>query len=550
MLLNEDFCSQISGALYYNNFLTINGYKDFKPSLSNETLNKIPNTLHKFLQIRYRFKMQNEPYIQFIKGNNIRIAARLRVYIWMLEGLEIKFDASLVMVTPFKLDDPNDKFKIVLKNADIQEFKIDYKYNTESNVSIQMDLLFENALHSYFNDSNQSYSIDLPKIDNELPYIREPEKNKIPVDIKVVKTVGNGALVVAANIFDYQGGNESQLHEFVKNCNIGLGIAERAMNKVYDFYWEHTSIEKSYFKSGSFKIDMADKVLNGLTEFVNFFTWLGSKLVSFGFIEASIDYISSDFLYSIDIDFKTKPTFDILDGNRVRIYNLGVDLTVKLSMYTTFIYTVEFDTSGPVPDKCTPWNDDIVLKKEKKTRRVFSIGIPIRNLEITNCIGHIYINEEKKCLECKVEELEINLYRYVDAACDFLMLPQSIQDKIMDGMRKKVVDSIPTIVLSPTVFELKIDQIDWPVCIEGKKLEVTDHEAIVGARIYFKEMQNQVYPVPKYIVNKNNKEIHRIGCDSVNDTYETHQEGYYLLHDAIKHNNDGCKKCLPAFHKR
>jgi len=56
--------------------------------------------------------------------------------------------------------------------------------------------------------------------------------------------------------------------------------------------------------------------------------------------------------------------------------------------------------------------------------------------------------------------------------------------------------------------------------------------------------------VPKYIVNVNNGEIHKIGCDSVMDTYEVHQWSYFLLSDALALRYDGCKKCLPAFQTR
>ena len=219
-------------------------------------------------------------------------------------------------------------------------------------------------------------------------------------------------------------------------------------------------------------------------------------------------------------------------------------------MFATFDYTLEVDTSGAIPDKCTPWEDDIVLERKRKTVLVFDIGVPIRNLNLKNCIGRIYINEEKKHIECKVEELDINIYDYVDAACDFLLLPQSIQDKIINGVKKKVIEAIPPIVLSPTIFELDIKLIDWKVNIEGRKLTITDDEAIVGAYLYFRELRNNIQPVPKYICNFNNMEVHRAGCDSILDTYETHQHGYYLLHNALKDNYDGCKKCLPAFHKK
>jgi hypothetical protein len=545
VLLNDDFLNQVSGAMFYNNFLTFNGRKDFTPSLTPDKLSKIPVSLRSFLEIRYRFKLLYEPYISFSDNNRVKISAKLRVYIWILDGLEIKFDAGLTLETPISIDAINKQFKINLNTTDIKEFDINYGYSATQNISLQLDNIFEGALHAYFNTNNTSFSIALPSINAQLPYVN----GKIPIDIKAVKTV-NSSLVIAANLFGYNGGVQNDLSEFVKNCNVGVAISEVAMKKVYDFFWEKTTWDKRFQKGDFFKINMVDKALDFITNLVNFIMSTSVKIASLGFIEANMDFISSDFYYSLDIDFRSKPAFDIQDGNRVRIYNLGVDLMVRLKMFATFDYTVELDTSGPIPDKCTPWNDDIVLSKERKTVLVFDIGVPIRNLVLRNCIGKLYINEEKKCLECKVEELDINIYDYVDATCAFLGLPEFIRNKIVDGMKKKVVESIPPIVLSPTIFELDIKLIDWKVNIEGRKLTITNHEAIVGAYLYFKELQNNIHPVPKYIGNFNNMEVHRAGCDSILDTYETHQHGYYILNNALKNNYDGCKKCLPAFHKR
>ena len=545
LLMNDDFLNQISGALFYNNFLTFNGTKDFRSSLPASKLNKIPVTLRGFLEIRYRFKLLYEPYITFLPNNRVLISARLRVYIWMLEGIEIKFDAGLTVESAIDIDSINKELSINMKTTDIKEFNINYGYSPTENVNLQLDDIFEKALHAYFDDPANNFAIALPSINAKLPYCN----NTIPVDIEAVKTV-NSSLVIAANLFGYTGGVKNDLGEFVKNCNVGVAISEYAMKKVYDFFWANTTWDKRFHKSDSFKIDLVDKVLDIVTRIIDFIMSTSVKIASLGFLETDMDFISSDFIYYLDIDFRTKPSFDIQDGNRVRIYNLGVDLFVRLKMYATFDYTLEFDTSGAIPDKCTPWDDDIVLERERKTVLVFDIGVPIRNLKLKNCIGRIYINEEKKHIECKVEELDINLYDYVDAACDFLLLPQSIQDKIINGMKKKVIEAIPPIVLSPTVFELDIKLIDWKVNIEGRKLTITDDEAIVGAYLYFKELRNNVQPVPKYICNFNNMEVHRAGCDSILDTYETHQHGYYLLHNALKDNYDGCKKCLPAFHKK
>jgi hypothetical protein len=549
LLLNEHFLNQVSGALFYNNFLTFNDNKDFSEDLTPDKLDKIPASLHSFLKIRYRFKLLHEPFINFKANNKIEISAKIRVYIWMLDGLEIKFDSSLMMETPLAIDAITKEFKINLSSADIKQFDIHYQYSPTENVLLELDNIFENALHAYFNDANSSFSISLPSLKTQLPYAAEIPENQIPIDIKALKTVNSTSLVLAANLFGYNGGNSALLYEFVKNCNIGIGVSEMAMKKFYNFFWERTTWDKTFYKAGTFNISMVDKALDFLTNLVDFIMSTSVKIASLGFLETELNFLGSEFVYELDIDFRTKPTFDLQNGNKVAIYNLGVDLFIRLKMKTTFEYTVELDTSGPIPDKCTPWDDDIVLSKTKKTVQVFDIGVPIKNLKLKKAVGKIVINDEEKMLECEVLDLDINIFDYVDNTCAFLGLPQFIRDKIVNGMKNKLLDSIPPIALSP-VFDLDIKMIDWKLNIEGRKLHITNHEAVIGAFLQFKELQNQIKPVPKYIANTNTMEVHRSGCDSIYDIYETHQEGYYILQNALKKKYDGCKKCLPGFHKR
>ena len=116
-------------------------------------------------------------------------------------------------------------------------------------------------------------------------------------------------------------------------------------------------------------------------------------------------------------------------------------------------------------------------------------------------------------------------------------------------MEDEIVKRIPVISVTPKLsFDLPL--IPWPLKMTGRKLEITNSEAIVAADFEFEELEKDTYPVPKYIVNVNNGEIHKIGCDSVMDTYEVHQRSYHLLSDALALGYDGCKKCLPAFHTR
>jgi hypothetical protein len=569
LLLNEKFLSQISGALLYNGFFTFHGREDLSLRLNSSQLAKIPTDLRSFLNLDYRFKLNYEPHIDFQDNNKIGVLFDVRCYFWFWEGLELKFDLVCSVVVPISIDELTQKFCVKFEDSVVSELKIKTQYSLDESVTVVIHPVINKAIHAYFSKKENHFAIDLPTIDTYLPFTKKIDANKVPIELKAIKTVSSDAMVLAFNLFNYPGGNAAQLTDFARNCSVGLAISEMAMNKVFDFFWTHTDWDKSFRKTDTFHINLVDDVLGVLTGIADFVVGTGIKFATFGFIDTEINYLGSDFEYTIDIDFKNKPTFDIIAGNKVAIYNLGFNLFVRLKMYVTLEGKIKLDTSGPIPDECTPWEDDITISETRKTIKVFDIGVPIRNIVVRSCTGQINLKEDENVLECKVVDFEFKLSDFIPSDCLFLQLPAKIGDMLVDKYKSKIIDAIPPYVVSPKFsFDISkltdtIDSIEvapgltieppdipWKIHVDAKKLEITDSEAILAADVYFDELNEVIIPVPKYVVNVNNNEIHKAGCDSIMDTYEVHQHGYYLLDRALKKNYDGCKKCLPAYHKK
>jgi hypothetical protein len=221
---------------------------------------------------------------------------------------------------------------------------------------------------------------------------------------------------------------------------------------------------------------------------------------------------------------------------------------LHLACYITIQYNVELDTSGWIPDSWTPWDDDITLYTETKRYKIFDLRILLDNLELRYGRGKLLWDEPTQTLELEVEK--INLYwNFNNPDSPLHGLPGALINWITDQFEDEIVKRIPKIAVTPKLsFELPL--IPWELKMTGRRLEITNSEAVVAADFGFEELEKSAYPVPKYIVNINNGEIHKIGCDSVTDTYEVHQRSYHLLSEALAHGYDGCRKCLPAFHTR
>jgi hypothetical protein len=227
---------------------------------------------------------------------------------------------------------------------------------------------------------------------------------------------------------------------------------------------------------------------------------------------------------------------------------MAFNIYLRLACHVTVQYNVELDTSGWIPDDWTPWDDDISLYTETKKYTLFDLRIHLNNLELRYGQGKLVWDEPSQTLNLKVEK--INLYwNFEDENSPLLELPEALVNWIIDQFEEEIVKRIPPIAVSPKLsFDLPL--IPWDLKMMGRQLEISNSEAIVAADFEFEELEKSAYPVAKYIVNLNNGEIHKIGCDSVTDTYEVHQRSYHLLSEALAHGYDGCRKCLPAFHTR
>lgn len=593
LLINERFLNQLSGALFYSGFLTVNGWvdfyngsiclehqeADFEKELSTALAGKVPDELQQFLRLAFRFKLTREPLIDFSagadgQGQRLRLAAGMRMYFFLWEGLEIKFDADVSFSTGINIDGGMN-LVADLANADIEELTLKYGNAVDKGMTLKINGIVERAMRLFFANHTISKRIELPSIGTVIKdvddYIR-PEKDPegkdlgiIPVTVDAFRVVSPTVLALGINLMGYKGGNPQLLHDFARNCSAAVAVSETAMFKVFSYVWQNSHFVKNFgsngsmwlvkdddslsvAKTGTFKIKKLDDFFSDLSAIGSYIEKLVSKGLTGGLVEAGVEYRGMDFNYGLSVTLKNQPKFDLLGGNRVAVYNMAFGVYLHLACHCTIEYEVDLDTSGWIPDSWTPWDDDITLYNETKTYTLFDLRILLDNLELRYGEGRIEWNEKKQALELQITK--INLYwNFQNPDSPLYGLPGKLINWITDQFEDEIVKKIPAITVTPPLsFQLPL--IPWQLRIKGRKLEITNSEAIVAADFQFNELKQDAYPVAKYIVNINNGEIHKIGCDSVTDTYEVHQRAFYLLSDALNLGYDGCRNCLPAFHKR
>lgn len=591
LIVNERLLNQLSGALFYSGFLTVNGsidfyngtimlehqIKDFHKDLSERLAGKVSDELQPFLQMDFRFKLTREPLIDLIQGpvgQSLHFALGMRIYFWLWQGLEVKFDADISFSAPVVID-AEMNLTAELASAEIQELALRYGSTMEPPMIERLDGIVEDALHMYFADHTIEKRLSLPSISRILKDVEDyiqPDKDPqgkelgiIPITVDALRVVSPTVLALGINLMDYHGGNPDQLQDFARNCSLAVGVSEAAMHKVFSYVWTHSKFAKHFGKngglylvkddtgltastSGNFQVKKLDEVLGDAVAVASFISDCLSRVASLGFIETEARYKGGLFNYDFRLTLKNEPKFNLKGGNLVELYNMAFDIYLRLAFHVTVEFDVELDTSSIIPDDWTPWDDDIILYTETKKYTIFDRGIHIDNLELRYGEGKLEWDEPSQTLNLQVTK--INLYwNFADPLSPLHGQPGALINWITDQLEDEIVKRIPTVAVTPKL-TFKLPLIPLPLKMTGRRLEISNSEAIVAADFEFEDLEKDAYPVAKYIVNVNNGEIHKIGCDSVMDTYEVHQRAYHLLSDALDQGYDGCKKCLPAFHTR
>jgi hypothetical protein len=353
------------------------------------------------------------------------------------------------------------------------------------------------------------------------------------------------AIAINVQIDDYEGGDEQQLSNFARNCSAAVAISEIGMYKVYDFFWAKSNWDRHFKFKKSFQTGKLNEVINAIGKVVDITQRIVTEIATLGFVETHFEMKGMRFEVGADVKLLSKPEFDLLPNNKVKIKQLNTNIIFSLAVFLDVEYSVEIDPTGWFPDIIP----DYEVVNDRVEVKIFEMHVPFFNMQVKKGVGQIVLDDATNTLQVKIKELDLYWDFIAFTDCPFLNFPEWLFNKILDLCESSIVDAIPPIVLTPS-FTVDVPLVDWDLIIEGKKLKVDPDEVILAADIYFMELKKHVPYVPKYIVNINNGEIHKLGCDSLMDTYEEHQRGYHLLNDAVNRGYDGCKRCLPAYHSR
>jgi hypothetical protein len=349
----------------------------------------------------------------------------------------------------------------------------------------------------------------------DLPFMAPADK--LTIGLGNIKIFDQSLMGVAVNLLGYNGGSVSQIKDFTGAANnVGVGVTEGVMHRVYDFWWSKTTHPKSVPVNGthSFSVSGVSGIVSDLT------SWASALLTGgFYWTDVDIDKVWAD--YQATIKFG-KFSFNLKPGNVVEFSgSISADLAAQGYMQITahhnvLIFPVGSDTS---------------------TLTLFDLSIGSLGVTIDHAEGEVSIDSQRR-LTVKVTDLKLS----IDLPWD---IPEFFLNWIVNCLIDQVVKKMPPIVLFPAVVEEKIPGTAITVSLAVNKLEVNADEALIAAKVDTSG-KNTYAP---YVANTAHysREAHKVGCEWAKKISSKNRVYYCRIEDALTDGFDGCYYCLPQY---
>jgi hypothetical protein len=513
----------------------------------------VPQSMGAYAGIDYEVVLKEPPTIDVVAdpssqgGRKVRVLFNLKACLKVLGGLRLEFDvAASVEATP-SYDQSTRVLFIDLKGARIDELKIDDKYGLSADALDHVNKAISAAIRSDLLDAMSRMPITPVIYSLDLPYMPPGPLNQLTIGLGNVKLPTLRVIAGAVNLLGYTGGNIDQVTDFTSNLDLAVGISEAGMRRVYNFWWDRTTWPKSVEEKGEADIEQVEDLLNAVSGFFNLATEVSTAIATLGIVivDQSIVVHRAWIEYGATIDFRGKPSFDLLDGNRIELTNCPLHIhawaTPKLDVETIMSVRVVG-----------------IEVKEERDRRTYTVPTLSTDLDITvdrarakvELLPQNQLNPQTGLMEV-VHRLVVTIEE-VDVTIELpWSLPQAVLNTVIDWIEGLIKDRFPPIVLFPDLlFTQWVQEMNLTLEVDVGKLVTNTDELIAGVNIKFKELPEKIDGVPVFIANKDLKahEVHRAACPLVKAIPEKNKVGYYSLYDALYHNYKGCKDCLPEYH--
>jgi hypothetical protein len=466
-------------------------------------------------EVEYDIRVNKPPQVYAFKDNIIQIVTNLDVSLTALGGVEVDLDSTVFADVNINFE--SNEVIIYPKDVEIGNVSINEEHIFSRNlinqfVKITGEIIKVNLLEKYekIRLPVTSFSTHLPASpdllampaskDEAAVTIGDPQESEKGFNLAIedLKTLNKKEIAVCMNLMGYTGGDITKISDFSGGNDIGIGISEEGMRRVFKFWWENTTYPKYQEINGTYSVPL--DLTGTLTDMAE----LGTDLFTLGFLEGKWDVQDISFNYRAEVSINEMPDFNLLGDNKIAFTFKGMRLSAHADLIYRIISEVAVDTSDWIPDWATPWKDVTISKGAYfKNINLFDgeIGIDVKKAE-----GKVYLDDRNRFM-AKIEDLDIDF----DLPWD---LPEAVLNWIVEFTGKILAAELPAFPLSSALIAKDVLDLKLNLETDINKLVINDVEAVVGADLEIKESEragfNSIFVAN---IDPNSLEVHRISSE-------------------------------------
>jgi len=304
-----------------------------------------------------------------------------------------------------------------------------------------------------------------------LPEMPEGRSHQLPVRFGNVEIIGEDAVSLGFDIASRGDGAKTSLDNLSLENDLAVALSQSGVTKVVDFWWPRTTHPMSMPFKGRVEFGNVKEIMGFLS---NYSVELLPKLISLGFLEIDYDIVDIWMDYEGVVEL-SKPA--------VRLNETSMSLEALALVSVTGFLRVEldvalkFDTSGPIPDFLTPWEDDVVVARGRRVFEVWRYRANKKRIELVDPTASLAVDKEQRImLEARGACLDVGLgWR----------LPQRLVERLERNIEMDIHRAFPAIPMSPSVIRSQFEESDLLMELDIKGIVHRDGALIVHADVKY-----------------------------------------------------------------
>lgn len=497
----------------------------------------IPEKLTAYAQADWRITLNGEPLVDLRGPDRVftRCDAKLELMIFTMIPLTFDIAFHIESEVTLAAKDKLVSFKPV--SVVIDRLVIRNQVKVTDAFLESLNRMLSEAMLTVLGDEAISKTLPKLKVGVNLPTVPDGETNELPVSLGSCLILDEKRLAVGVTFLSQPMPDVIPTHA-VSSAPVFVSLSQSAMQSVFDFWWEKTSWGEPIKFAGTLPLNAK--------LFVQKSREVLTRALTLGFLqrESDIDKLRLDYRGTIMLE--NKPELLFRTPNQAGLGNLGLKVELDISIKAEVDETISLDTSGFIPDRLTPWNDDIKLRQGRGDKQILHLSQTMQ-LHMQEAAAELNISTGGS-LVLKAVKADLQL----DFGDQWYQnLPESLLNGLVRLFNQKIIDHLPALPVAPALLLGDVRLHELTPVISARHFQVHDQSSglfgeptvTFATGIDVAELRGKT-PVPGYIANKRSQRVHRVTCDLIRDVRPEHREGYYVLHEALRDGYQACQHCL------